>query len=480
MKKIRLFSLFLTLVMTLTLFVGCSQSEPKPNQQTEEVIENTYKDLPSSLTAEKIGSVPHSQIENTSNHGIYYKGKNEKYGIFSLDGKNDTGPIYSTCELKGNNEIAYFQVSVSQAELDFDNLSTINCLSLVDTNGKELVPPKYASFEVYNNRYVKAIKATTKTTNEEDSLLRFPVDVSSYFAYEGDTFFKGQWVIYDVITGKAMEGATGTNNYTVETYGNILRYITDSGEQITINDKGQTIPKDAKVFDNGYYRLDNADGNGGVLYNSDNQKVFDYDQDDFIPQKSDSGYIVARKDTEGTKYVLMNTNGKIISGEFNDVPGVRGILVHAGEKICNFEGDCIIEGTYEDCGMDEQLGNVWFLRNDKTYTLIKKDGTVLYHGTETNTLGFDTIDCAIYKEVNSQKIYYSFADKDFTVRGEDVSPWLIRTQTEGSETSSILDNLSGKTIIEGYTDYAFTEIPGSAIYVYATRQDGGIDIYTVK
>ena len=65
------------------------------------------------------------------------------------------------------------------------------------------------------------------------------------------------------------------------------------------------------------------------------------------------------------------------------------------------------------------------------------------------------------------------------VEGSSLAPWLVQV-TKPNYIYDIADAISGKTIISGYQDYAYVAVPGSMIYVYAQKADGGIDIYTVK
>lgn len=478
MKNIRVLSMVLALVITLTLLAGCGEestvqqtNEPK----AENAVEYTHTDLPIALTAEKIGSVSVKRV-TPCDGGAYYQGENEKYGIISLDGKHDTGAIYTSCKSEGS----YFLVSTSEAIMDIKNPATLNCVGLVDANGKELIPQKYASISIINHRYVQAIEATEQTTNEDETLVFYSNGGLGIVPGEGDILFKGKWVIYDIIAGKVMEGVTGTNRYAIFSYVNILKYVTDGEEQVIINEKGEPIPAKANIFENGCYALDGEDGKGGAVYDSNNNKLFDYTEDGYKPYSGEGEYIVADKDTDATtKYVLMDREGNVVSAEFEESPSVYGDLIHAGDKVYNFEGKNIVEGTFESVYLDEQFGNAWFLKNDKNYTLIKKDGTVLYQGSaQDDAYSFDYYsDFTIGKKGDDGYAYYSFADKDFTLKGSDVAPWLVESK---GDTNSIVDTLSGKTIIEGYEAYDFAPVSGSAIYVYATTKDGGIDIYLVK
>ena len=74
---------------------------------------------------------------------------------------------------------------------------------------------------------------------------------------------------------------------------------------------------------------------------------------------------------------------------------------------------------------------------------------------------------------------YILADKDFTIDGRSVAPWLVEA-SGANYTYNLVDTLSGETIISSYSGYQFVTQPGAAIYVYAKKADGGMDIYIVK
>ena len=484
MKKFRLLSLVLALLMILTMFAGCGNKDNNDggNKETgategttnNEEIQNSYDELPEGLKAEKIGSIELDSVSTNSSAGLTYRDENGKYGIMTLDGKKDTGAKYTVCEAIGD----YFQVMTVDANSVTDAAS-LNCVGVVDATGKEIIPMKYASISKISDRYIRACEVTEQTTNKDEALVYYTDDMFSLSAGDDDILFKGKWYVYDMVAGKMLEGVSGTNKYDIYAYGNFVKYVTDAEEQITVNEKGEKLPADADLFENGYYAL--VKDNAGAVYNSNHEKVFDYALDGFVPSDSEDEYILASKyDNDVRKYVLMDTTGKVVSAEFTDMPTVYGDLIHAGEKVYDFEGKVVIEGTFKNVYFEEQLGNAWFLKNDTEYTLIKKDGTVLYQGTEDDVTSFDPYSYFyIKKKVDDKNMYYSLADKDFTLEGSSLAPWLVQV-TKPSYIYDVADAISGKTIISGYERYSYVAVPGSVIYVYALKADGGLDIYTVK
>lgn len=476
MKKFKLFVLVAMLLIVATMFVGCGSKKADGNKtenKTENQVESSYTELPEGLVAEKIGAIDRDSVNTNGAGGLYYKDESGKYGIMTLDGKKDTGAKYTYCEPMDN----YFQVMTVDTT-DITDADSLNCMGVVDVNGKEIIPMKYASISTLNERYIRVCEVTEQTDNKDEALVYYTDNAFSITASDDDTFFKGKWYIFDVTKGKTLDGVTGTQAYNIYAYGDFVQYVTDDEEQITVNHKGEKLPEDADLFENGYYAL--ATDNTGAVYDSANKKVFDYELDGFVPSDSEGEYIVAVKSGSSRKYVLMDMEGKVISAEFPDMPQVYGELIYAGEKIYDFDGNVVIEGTFTQVYFEQHLGNAWFLKNDSDYTLIKKDGTVLYKGTEDDTISFDPYTkFAIRKKADDKNLYYSLADKDFTLEGSALAPWLIQV-TKPNYTYDVADAISGKTIISGYENYSYVNVPGSVIYVYATKADGGIDIYAVK
>lgn len=500
MKKIRVLSLILALIVVFTMFAGCGQKDnnkEKPdageanstnsvetnnngtgeennNNNGETNKEEKPKDrLAEGLTAEKIGTIENDDI-STSKVGIIYRDDNGMYGIMTLDGKNDTGAKYTECTPVGD----FFEVTTIK-ETSVDDIDSLNCFGVVDANGKEIIPMKYALVEKLNDRYIKVYEATEKTTNEDESLLNYN---------NGAVRFKGKWYIYDMVSEKVLEGVYGTNKYETTTYGNLIEYVTDAEEIIIVNEKGEKVPEGAEYgwgkskvyFNNGYYNL--VKDNAGAVYNSNHEKLFDYALDGFIPYKNENDYIWARKYDNGYTYVLMDTTGKTVSVEFTSVPDVYGDLIFAEGKVYDFDGETVFEGSFNQIFFEKQFGDVYCLKNDKEYTLIKKDGTVLYQGAEDEVIYFDMYNrFTIKKKVEDKNMYYSFADKDFTLEAKDYggAPWLVEV-AKPNFIYDLADTISGKTIINGYKGYKYINVPDEAIYVYAKKADGGYDIYVVK
>ena len=452
---------------------------------TETVTENQPSSIPDDdksdsdvmvdgMKVNKIGEIKYNSVYTDSSSALTYYDDNDKYGIITLDGKNDTGAKYTVCDTIGD----YFQVMTVEKNSIVDAAS-LNCVGLVDKFGNEIIPCKYAAINDINERFFRVCEVTEQTTNKDEALVYYTDKIFSLSASDDDILFKGRWYIYDVVAGRMLEGISGTNAYSMSAYGDFVTYYTDSQEEITVSANGTRISDDATLFSNGIYKIENDDESGAV-YDA-NGKLFDFSADDFIPSDGQDDYILASKYINDKRvYVYLNFDGEIVSAQFDSYPSVYSNLICADSKIYNFKGENIIDGTFSSVYYEEQFGDLWFLKNDKTYTLINKDGTVIWTGTADDTMNVDVYSYfTVSKKTDDKKMIYSYADKDYTIEGSEFAP-LLATAYQPDYSCSLIDVVTGKTLLRDYDGYSYVEIPGSVMYIYAEKEDGGIDIYTIK
>lgn len=458
MKYIRTLSLVLSILLVLTLFVGFKKTK---------IEDSTFYD---GLKAEKVGTIDVDWISSSNSNGFVYEAEDGKYGIMTLDGKRDTGAIYTMCRAYDN----YFLATTAEIQ-DDANIDDLNCYGVVDVNGKELVPMEYAAIKELNERYIRVCEATEQTDNEDEALVYSSDDWLSVFPDEDDTFYKGNWYVYDAVEGKCLDGITGTKGYYVHAYGNILIYTTDDGEDVYINEKCETIPARAHMLQDGYYDLEQDDT--GTVYNSDGEPLFRFDPDGYTPYRYSDGYILADKWADGDfTYAFMDLDGNIVSAEFAEIPVMCGDLIYSGDKLYDFNGKEAISGTYEDVYYDEVFEKAMLLKNDDDYTLIQKDGTILWSDGGEN-IGVGTYNFAIQQK--DDEMYYCFADEDYSLDGYGFSFWLIQSRNE-NRLYDVIDSITGETLLQGYRDYDKAQAGDQTLYVYARKADGGMDIYTVS
>ena len=508
MRKMRLLALVLAVLMVLGLFAGCDSqgavtpgTEPAGNGQTAatenkgqteatagkeetEPTAATEEEAPAEeeekkeskgfvpLTAEKIGFLDVDYFTTTSG-GLYYQNDDDLYGIMTFDGKNDTGAKYTVCR----SDDKYFQVStVDPASISLEDPTTINCVGLVDAMGKEIVPMKYAAIDVLNERYAKVIEVTEQVASKDEALVYFTEKMFSFSAGDDDILFKGVWYIYDMIAGQLLEGATGTKPYSPFAYGDYISYISDDKERITVNSKGEALPKDAEQLGNGYYVIEKDDS--CVVYTDQDKKAFVYSEDTYDWLNCyEEDYIVAAKYDEVKSYVILDLKGNVVSAVFSDLPSVYGELLCVEGQVFDFQGNPVIEGTFDRIDYDDDFGKAWFLEQENMHTWIAADGTVLYQGTEDDDTRVDA--WGISKKIDDNRMYYSFAEKDFVLDGNSFAPWMVEVNT-GGVIYDIVDTISGQAIISGYEDYDYAEVSDFTFYVYAENEEGGHDIYIVQ
>ena len=506
MKAVKAISLLLALLMVLTVFAGCGTAEPteketdvpatesrneeqtqpsdteetesasqetettEPATDTAQVTEPVAANLPTGLTATKVATVEGKRVYTTSSSGVIYYDDNDAMGVMSPDGKSDTGAKYSSCSTSGS----YFVVTEADKDsIDPNTPASLNCFGLIDATGKELIPQKYASVEAVNDRFIYVVEVTEATDSKDDALVYYSSSFFSITPDKDDPLYMGVWYVYDVLMDRFVEGVTGTSHPSIFDTGDFIRYKNADGDRITVDAEGKELPEYAETLGNDCYKYENA------VYNSKHEKVFDIDPNGHSPYTVDGEYYIASNYTIGT-YVLMDYNGNVVSAEYPEYPSVYGSLVSCDDKIYNFKGEQVIEGSYDSVRMDEMFRAAWILEDNDVYTMIDKDGNVLWQGAEDDGIFVYSSDFCISKETDNGNLMYSFAQKDYVVDGYSLAPWLVTASHEGY-TNDVVDTISGQTIIEGYWDYEHIASYGATYYVYAQNiSDGGFDIYTIN
>lgn len=459
-------TMWLSLLMAAVLcfsLVGCGESGSTP---AEELKANAQLD--EYLATVKVGSVDRDDFM-VAKGGLYYR-ENDKYGIMSYVGLHDTGAVYSYLLEKGK----YFAVS-KKAIKEGAPVADLNSVSLVDGNGNVLISG-FAYYYLLDDRYAVACKVSGPTASgADDAMLGYNEDMVLY-ATEGEgTMYAGSWCIYDLNTGKKVPGISGTAHPRALGYGNLFKCAADDGSWQAYNCNGQKV--DGKVFDDGSYA---QEGKVGTVYNPDGSKRFDYDLMSYTPYglSANYDYYVASMYTDaGSKYVVMDLKGNVVSKEFDNYPEVESELLMIEEKIYNFEGEIVIEGNYDSLNKDPIMDGVWVLRADDTYTMINAKGEVYVSVTDDDTTTFYSSDCVASQKKNDETYLYSHKDQDYTIQGYTFAPWLAKQPTTNYR-HNLVDTISGKTVLEGYTNFSSNSYNESAYYVYA-KYEGGADVYLI-
>ncbi len=491
----RILALIIALVMVVTALAACGNKNteepdntttdseqieaPEVNDSDEAEGDDTTDKAENEaqtekLSAQKIGNITDGNY-TMYNGGIIYRDDSGKYGIISYD-KNDTGAKYTVCKPLGSN----FIVSES-APSDTISVETLNIAGVVDANGNELIPMKYASADSLNDRFVRVVVATEQTDNKDEAILYYTDRMLSLSPDEGDLLFKGIWYVYDLETGKTVEGATGTNSHNVTAKGNIITYYDEANKQISINEKGENLPDDAKVLSNGSYCT--ASGSKGSVYSDEGKLLFNFDSEVYSTSdiKSVGSYYSCRDYSKNVTELLDETGKKIteVPGSISDIYGkVIHYYDNSMNKLMTINGTKI-DGSFEFTKHEDnsfEYAHV-FDKADSTL-LLKSDGTVLLEvSKDDDSIIFSNANA--YKKIDDKSMYYSLKDKDYTIEGSGITNWLVAVKNEDF-TKSVVCTITGEEIISGYVSYTAKNVEGKGAYILAENEDETYDVYFVS
>lgn len=469
MKKI--LSVFVVLVFTVSTLAGCIGTKSIENDA------EAYTSFPSKLTAEKIATLDmNGRSMNVADGGIYYR-ENDKYGVMSFDGKHDTGAIYSYCTPKKN----FFMVVTDAPETEEMTIENMNNVGVIDATGKVIVPEEYASVDILNERFIKVCEVTEQTESKDDALVFYTERSLAIFANDDDTFFKGNWYVFDTETGNKVDGATGSQACTVTAYGNHIEFKTDDREEKCVNAKGEVLPGNADLLDDGSYIIE-KDGSGSA-YDKNGNKLFDYSTDDYEVKYCGAGdkYYIARKYVDSkSKYMVVDKKGEVVSVEFDEYPNLYGECLFVENKLYDFEGKVVCDGEFKYASLDKFTKNAIMLSTEDDDATIIKDGkTVLAQIKSSNDTSVGSSDFTANKKTDDGNVYYSYKDKDYTLKGSSYGPWVIETRSEDG-IANLVDTISGEVLISGYDDFTSGVFDGSAFYAFGKNEDGTVDVYIIK
>lgn len=455
-------SMIIMVAVMISIFAGCGKSVDKNNN----VVNGKFTEY---LVAEKVGTLDRDNF-STDEGGVYYKDDNGLWGIMSFNGAIDSGAIYTSVTPKKQ----YFQVRTKEPT-GTNDFAGLNSSALVDCKGKVIISG-YACYYNLNERYIQVAKVTERSYSKEETVASYTDNGLCFNGQYGEyAWYKGDWYVFDTVTGQLVPGATGKTNTTVSANGRYVQFTGTDDKIVKINEKGEPLPDGARLFDDGSYAIE---GKTGEVFDGNGQSLFNYDLTGFKPSSTSNGYYVASKYTDGgSKYVVMDKTGKVISTEFDEYISIYGDIVIVENKVCNLEGKNILEGTYESVYFDKMFENNWMVRNDDYYTLIDKDGKIFFNGPSNDDYTVWTDDFLASKKSDDGYLYYSHKDQDYTIKGNHFAPWIVKTSNSNS-LYDLVDTMTGNKLLEGYSDYASISRNSLAYYVYA-KYNGGADVYLV-
>ncbi|MBQ9766248.1 MAG: hypothetical protein IJW18_08630 [Lachnospiraceae bacterium] len=399
--------------------------------------------------------------------GLGYKADG-KYGIYSIDGQMDTGNQYVRIEALGE----YYSVQLNKPN-DSNDFASLNSVGLLDRNGNMVVPAKYAVIKaVGGERFYILYEATEQTTVKEEALVYLTKDYFSFSPSEDDVLYKCVWTVYDSLTGKIVEGVTGTTRPDVRDYSGLLMYKVDE-EMITINENGEKLPSTAKVYDNGCYMLTEDN----TIYDSKGNKLFVDGANGYKILGSSGDYFYGWKsENYNDKYVVIDKGGNVISAEFSKSPTViNNSHARVNGELYRFSGEKFIEGN---CYNAYYRDGYWLIiLEDKNIRLLTEDGTEVFSVMKEGNIFAYNSDFLIGDIIDGKTKYVSLVEKDFVIEGMSLAPWLVMTnKVDGKRT--VVDVRNGETILSDYTYYYSDTAADGTCYIVAQKA-GGYDIYTL-
>lgn len=420
------------------------------------------------LKAEKVSGI--NKYFTKCDGGLYYRDDSGKYGLMTLNGKKDTGAVYEYIRSEKKYFIAY--TSLPSAEDDFAGL---NSASLIDAEGNMVIPDHYAAFDVIKERFVRVIEVTGFADSKDDALFYVTDKQFSFSASDDDTLYKGNWFIYDLETGKKMEGVTGTQAYRPDEYGNVLEYTLDDKSSVYMTANGDKLPDRATVFQNGCYVLSSDETIG--VYNPDGSDLFTVNRDDFnVTASFGVNYFLGNKYTDGeTTYFLVDRTGKIVSAEFKGYISEVGDYLKVENSLYDYDGNKLNNDAYSNIMFEDRRGVGYLLWNDEQVQLLASDGTEIC----TKSIAGDISVSQSYFTIKNGDTHYCWKDDDFTIKGRAIYGALVISEGE-KQTKDLIDTVTGDTILSGYDDYDIVGDLSTGLYVYAQKNYSEYDVYLLN
>jgi len=476
MKKLKsLVALLLILCLTITCFVGCNSEAEDDTEETEEVTEpSDSKDDPQDmiqdvdgtfddcLLLEQIGVV-NKPYFYTYGGGLTYKDNDTGlYGIISSEGLFDSGAIYCSVMDEG----LYFAV-MSKKAANVNDLDGLNSFALVQGNGRQIVGPYYAAYDVIGD-FVVAYKATRK---DDPGHIHFSNSDVFETKINSTVHYSGEWELYNLKTGEKIPGLTGTGYLGGFAQGPFLRY-NNGTSYVSIDANGNPAP-DAKFFDDGSYAIES---NIGEVFAGDGAKLFVYDLTGFIPYGISGDYYVASRYADGeTVYVVMDKNGEVISSEFSEYPTVVGKLVLCDGVLQNFNGKRVLDGNCDNVTLDKIFGQYYVARTEDIYTMLDETGAVYLSMEYDDDHAFYSSDFVAYDCTSGEYMFYNHKTQEYDIKGYAMSPWIVKV-SGANYTYELIDTMTGDTLLSGYQNYSYNVRNPETYYIYA-KHNTGADVF---
>lgn len=505
MKKFT--SLLLVAAMMLLLCACGSDSDSDSGKRRKrkgnntEYTEEAYTQEPEtekffdSSRVQKIGT------SERSGHA-YYDMDTKLYGILSADGKVDTGAKYASYSYTYTDDYYEARTKKYGAANDFDS---INCVELLDPNAKTLVSG-FCHYEIINDRFFVAAKVISINENGQGDF--------TYETADGSVSYDAEFYVYDVEENKIVDNVMSYED-SIRVSGCFIYFKNTDGEYKAVNVNGFDVPEDARfishlsypgqnINNNGYYKVFDDDGNGFV-YNDYNELVYRFNTRSgsrfgYEPSNMENGYFYGLReyDEDISNYravhVLLNESFNAVSAEikrtsshtqigiYKEVFLIRDIENNGPYRLYNHSGNVVYETQNElMCKVADgyRAAAKYVLFHDGNDDVIMDpDSNFIYKNAGEVHAEFDHTAYSAYREIGEERYYYCIKDNDFTVKTQKfahLAPYLVKVEAEDG-TQSVVDLVTGETVISGYEDY-YARTVGKDAYIFANNKNGTSDIY---
>ena len=429
---------------------------------------------------EKVMSVTIGSNQISMVHGsglIYGDYGTALLGLRTYDGVTDTGLLYSMnySYLYGQYEKyeGKYLVVTSDTGKPEKSAASLNRLGIMDSRGNVIVPEGYAYIKDANEYYAVCVRVSEETAKPEEAVITWSAKDFSSDAGSGDrVYFKGEWELVSLETGKPVPGFAGTKQseydkwkYGSSLYGNLI--------EVQYNKKycradGSELEAGAEVLYDGSYIV--REPSKGTVYDTNGKELFTFDPNEGSNALGDglSGYFAVRGLPEGKGYTLLDQNGQAISVEYvskrGDEPKVCGpFVIVPGEdsslagQVYDLQGNLITEKpvslTYAEY---DELHRVLYLETQgmeqEYYLFVSEEGEILLDIAQSEVKASAFL-------VRQGEKYYNFATKAFDLSGETLyCDWWISVRNAGGK-YDLVDTFTGEVLLRGYDDYSVVTSP---------------------
>ncbi len=458
-----------------------AEEAPAEEESSEEAAELSAPKSANSLTVTPVTAFDASSksLNSLNGDGFYYRDDNGLYGIMNYDASSDTGAIYATVKSEGN----YFMVTKDPSDTSEDP-ATLNRYGIVDATGRVIIPEEYAGFKSMEGRYITAIQVTEVTDDQDEALMYYTSSMFSIQPDEDDVLFKGVWTVFDAVTGKQIEGATGTVAYWPSCNGDFLKYTTDDGTEHIVGPAGQTLPDGAELQTNGTYVL--SDDTTGAVYDIDGNELFSFDPAEYnVRYSTSNGYYAEKSDEDYNYYqAILDDKGQLQSEFVYSLQERFGpyIVAKDGDQrfLFNLDGTKAFEQPLDYSGYWDTNYDRYgvYGTEDEGFICVDKEGNLLLEAGSDVEVSYTDLAPYITDE-NSDYKYYSFADQDYKFTGYSYSISLVAQRDEEGN-SDLIDIFTGDILFSGNRSYNIDVASDGTVWVIVETPDLSWEFYTLS